>query len=317
MDFQLINYLPSIICSKYNKTSLDSKAGNKTIGCAKLNELDNRWYVTENATLVDESYVCNVTSLSYFSIIFTPTRVIESLLIKTGNTDNNRTKSNPNIQTDLSRFRRLNIYDKVLNVISIILGVITLVIFLLFTSVQKLRQKVTAFVNLSLTLVLLSLNLLLCFGTLFFSPGEKDFSGCLAVAFLQHFLISSLFTITTWGSILIFSSLLRHSQAGILNDFITILNSKSRYLIIQTVGLVTISLFFPVLFISIAASKNILYSDFESDVPKSKFAYFQMRYLAELEDSSCFLHHATGLYKIRKLCVGILRVTVRSNACLV
>ena len=184
---------------KYNKTSLESQAKGRNIHCAKLNETSNRWYKTEEALLVDGSYVCNVKSLSYFSIIFTPKKLFLNIM----DTSNDGTKVNNSVQQNIAghnqinKIRKLNVYDKVLTVISIIIGIFTLLIILLFVSAQRLAQKVTAFVNLSISMVLLSYNIVFCFGQLFFSPGPKDTPGCLAVAFFQHFFISSLFTITT------------------------------------------------------------------------------------------------------------------------
>ena len=55
----------------YNKKVLDAQANDRIINCAKLNETTNRWYTTEAAREIDGSYLCEVSSLSYFSVIFT------------------------------------------------------------------------------------------------------------------------------------------------------------------------------------------------------------------------------------------------------
>ena len=198
------------------------------------------------------------------------------------------------------RLRRINVYDKVLNIISIILGILTLFLISVFVSIQRLTKKITEFVNLSVSVVLLSFNIVVCFGQLFFSPAQNNTSGCIAIAFLQHFLISALFTITTWGSILIFFAILRTIGSSITAlRFLSTITSSYKSVIIQAVVLILISLFFPVLFVSIAKSKNSLYSVEigEENLSSSRFAYLQTTYITALDDNVCFIHDKGTAFK--------------------
>ena len=64
----------------YNKKVLDAQANDRIINCAKLNETTNRWYTTEAAREIDGSYLCEVSSLSYFSVIFTHKDLLQDAL---------------------------------------------------------------------------------------------------------------------------------------------------------------------------------------------------------------------------------------------
>ena len=300
---------------KYNQTRLEAKASERTINCAKLNETTNRWYVTKKAELVDGSYVCNVSSLSYFSIIFTPRKVLEdivvnSLEVSSGSSFN---KNDTVISIDKAastnskdnsvmthRLRQINVYDKVLNVISIILGTFTLTIIWKFVSLQKLTRKLTVFVNLSVSIVLLSYNILVCFGQLFYSPAPDNKTGCLVVGFFQHVLISALFTITTWGSIVIIFTMMRTSNSFSIFGFrfIKRLTSGFKYVVIQAAGIILTSLIFPVIFIIIAAAKKVLYPGIaDANQTNLKFAYLQMSYVPALDDTICFIHEKAVAFK--------------------
>jgi len=56
-------------------------------------------------------------------------------------------------------------------------------------------------------------------------------------------------------------------------------------------------LFFPVLFISIAAEKETVISEKDLEVPLSKFAYLRMFHLPALGDTVCFIHQQAYAYK--------------------
>ena len=176
------------------------------------------------------------------------------------------------------------------------MGLLALYITCKYVSATKITKKVTDFIIVLNTVVLLSYNVLLCFGQLFFSP--KSRSGCLAVAFLQHWFISALFTIITWGSILMICAIKKFRPTNIIARFFNTLTSHIKYVIIQSGALVLISLGFPLIFVTIAAIKKTLYSGLDNLISTSNFAYLQMVYFPELDDTVCFIEFKSNAFKI-------------------
>ena len=238
---------------------------------------------------------CDVDNLSYFSIIFTPKEKFTEISGSLGQNGQNKNFTTSSARKQLDRILKLNLYDKVLNIISILVGVLVLFIIYKYVSATKITKKVTDFIIVLNSVVLLSYNVLLCFGQLFFSP--KSRSGCLAVAVLQHWFISVLFTIITWGSIIMISAIIELRPSNLIARFFRTLTSNIKYVIFQSGALVLVSFLFPLIFVSIAASKKTLYSGLDELTPMSEFAYLEMIYFPELDDTVCFIQHKSIAFK--------------------
>ena len=78
--------------------------------------------------------------------------------------------------------------------------------------------------------------------------------------------------------------------------FMTKMTSSSKYVVFQAIGLLSISLFFPVLFISIAAAKKLLFSGVTEE-KLIRFSYLEMLHFDALGDTICFIHEKSIAYQ--------------------
>ena len=163
----------------------EDKTEGTSVKCAYYDNEMYRWRVDGDAQLQpDGSYLCEVTHLTYFSLLF---------------------------QEDGDSNDALSIADMVCNIISVICCVITIIYLIIAEPAfwKKLGDKPVKRSYFQLSISLIFINVIFLFGQQFFSPDISNEEACVAVAALQHWAIVSFFLITLNTALILFCAVKR------------------------------------------------------------------------------------------------------------